>query len=55
MIALMSWVSCIVYSSEGVDEKDEKAYIALDDTVFNVSLEDCVSGEGQMSWRVEHS
>ena len=23
MIALMSWVSCIVYSSEVVDEKDE--------------------------------
>ena len=38
-----------------VDEKDERAYIALDDTVFNVSLHTCVSGEGQMNWRVEHS
>jgi len=45
----------MVYSSEGVDEKDERAYIALDDTVFNVFLKACVSGEGQMNWRVEQS
>ena len=38
-----------------VDEKDERAYIAPDDTFFNVSLEACVSGEGQMNWRVEHN
>ena len=45
----------MVYSSEGVDEKDERAYIAPDDNVFNVSLEACVNGEGQMNWRAEHS
>jgi len=52
MIALMS---CIVYLSEVVDEKDERPYIALDDTAFNVSLQTCVSVEGQMNWRVAHS
>jgi len=52
MIALASWVEL---HSILVDEKDDRAYIAPDDTVFNVSLEACVSGEGQMNWRVEHS
>jgi len=41
--------------SEAVDEKDERAYTALDDTVFNTPLEVYVSGKGQMSWGVEHS
>jgi len=45
-------LSCIVYLSEVVDEKDERAYIAPDDTVLNVSLEACVNGEGQINWRV---
>ena len=48
-------MSCIVYLSEVVSEKDEREYIDPDDTVFNVSLEACVSGEGQMNWCVEHS
>jgi len=41
--------------SEVVDEKDERAYIASDDTVFNVSLEACVNGKRQINWHVEHS
>jgi len=39
--------------SEVVREKDKRAYITPDDTVFNVSLEACVNGEGQMNWRGE--
>ena len=32
-------LSCIVYLSGFVDEKDKRAYIAPDDTVFSASLE----------------
>jgi len=48
-------LSCIVDLSEVVDEKDKRAYIGPDDTVFNAPLEAYVSGKGQMSWHVEHS
>jgi len=48
-------LSCILYLSEVVEEKDKRAYIGPDDTVLNAPLEAYVSGKGQMSWRVEDS